>query len=753
MLQQAVKNLTLKDAALRDPTSSVGATFLGDQQQMIANPKGLDSTARIAEGQIKSNNARAQALTDALPNSPLASILTVLNASQTNDIRGQLNDLRGLEKKRLSDEKKAEGEDARMASLIKDLKDTGRIKDAQRVADRDYEGDIRATLRDPKLNQKIIGLPLSIQQKADFLKDIIAAEEVFAGVGVNTVENTPQIQALRIVVEEMAALIRGGRDISKGVYKKSIRELDVAISKANDSKSVRQNPAETKPTSPTPLSPTGKATLDKLKAGQSPRPTPKVPDQSFMQKLVEPEGKPTFAGFLLDSGNRVLTAFEKAGQRLAKELPIGEWLYEQTKDGRGVLTDNNTGKRIVERSDGTVAIQDPSNVEQVKKVKTLKEAVDEVTKKSTSGSFSATKEELKDVRLDDAGRKRLADTPTSFNVPDGGFIPGGAGTDIGGVPDGGVSLSINPDTGLPDLDLPEQGEREPVDDGLRQIGDPATETAQMPSGADFALDALKKLSKTEFGQWVQSLPSRYKASLISELGTLKGITAEKAAPILKKIKASTGKGLTAFEKAGQRLAKELPTSFNVPDGGFTPGGAGTDVDNNVSSSRDKQLDFIRTVETGGAKDPINATSYKLDKKTGKEIRAKNGKRIPQAYGPYQIIVSTARNLPSGKTKFKGKSDNFVIKSLKSEDSRKLAGELMDELTATASRNKYVQNFSDKDKEVVIAAAYNNRGSGFFSGIIDKYKPASIDDLLSKNVLDKQTVRQITEYRRQLVGDN
>jgi hypothetical protein len=706
----------LVDHALRDPTSSVGATFLGDQQQLIANPKGLDNTARLAEGQIKSNNARAQALTDALPNSPLASILTVLNASQTNDIRGQLNDLRGLEKKRLSDEKKAAGEDARMTSLIKDLKDTGRIKDAQRVADRDYEGDIRATLRDPKLNQKIIGLPLSIQQKADFLKDIIAAEEVFAGVGVNTVENTPQIKALRIVVEEMAALIRGGRDISKGVYKKSIRELDVAISKANDSKSARQNPDAAKTTSPAPLSPTGQVTLGKLRATQSPRPNPKVPAQSFMQKLVEPEGKPTFAGFLLNSGNRVLTAFEKAGQRLAKELPIGEWLYEQTNDGRGVLTDNNTGKRIVERSDGTVVIQDPSNVEQVKKVKTLKEAVDEVTKKSTSGSFSATKKELKDVRLDDAGRKRLADTPTSFNVPDGGFTPGGAGTDIGGVPDGGVSLSINPDTGLPDLDLPEQGEREPVDDGLRQIGDPATETAQMPSGADFALDALKKLSKTEFGQWVQSLPSRYKASLISELGTLKGITAEKAAPILKKIKAST-------------------------------------VGNNVSSSRDKQLDFIRTVETGGAKDPINATSYKLDKKTGKEIRDKNGKRIPQAYGPYQIIVSTARNLPSGKTKFKGKSDSFVIKSLKSEDSRKLAGELMDELTATASRNKYVQNFSDKDKEVVIAAAYNNRGSGFFSGIIDKYKPASIDDLLSKNVLDKQTVRQITEYRRQLVGDN
>ena len=389
MLQQTITNSRLVDSALRDPTSPTGATFLENPTQLIANPTGLDATARLAEGNIKSNNARTRALTDALPNSPLASILTVLNSNQTNDIRGQLNDLRGIEKKRLGDEAKEEARVAKETALIKDYKDTGKIKDVQRVADKFYGGDFRLAIRSKTLNSQILNLPIGLEQQTRIGGLIVKYRKTLEESVL--IKDTADYKFMQQLVTELTASITNGAITESEAVRqqRKIDKLATKVGAAGSEANKKAPPPATALVPKTILSADEQKTKDLLQSGNA----AKKKDDTFF-------GKGSKSQAVVDT---TLATLKDVGNALG-------YSTDTTPDGRTVVTNPNTGYQATERTDGNIAIKTPDNpvVTVVKTPEEAKKAISEKTDAVTeevSGSSDIVQEN-KDFLADE--KKRIA---------------------------------------------------------------------------------------------------------------------------------------------------------------------------------------------------------------------------------------------------------------------------------------------------------------------------------------------------------
>jgi hypothetical protein len=357
-----VTNLAVQDSALVNPLT--GSTF---NNELIVNPKGLDATARLAESRINARNSRTQKLTDQLPNSPLAALLTVVNAQGGNDIRRQLNDLRGLEKKRLADEAKAEAEGNARAAKIKDLKDTKQIDDFMRVAKQNYGGDIDLALKSKDLTKEMLALPPSVDRLAQ-VQSLIEKYQKQIEESSLGVDDRATIDLQNAIDRLRHSVLGQGRPFTTGRLND---EEKLAVTKKPEKKGT---------TAPVPLTNTQKKMQDRMSKN---RPQPKPP-------TAAPEGFQTLSDPSFDG-----QFFE--GRKIGEDPTLGTAAKDFFANVESWLR-NMAPNEIKESPDKTVKVRKTANGSLVIKkqgqpavvVKDEKEGAKVVTSGTdSSGSFAA----------------------------------------------------------------------------------------------------------------------------------------------------------------------------------------------------------------------------------------------------------------------------------------------------------------------------------------------------------------------------
>ena len=145
---------------------------------------------------------------------------------------------------------------------------------------------------------------------------------------------------------------------------------------------------------------------------------------------------------------------------------------------------------------------------------------------------------------------------------------------------------------------------------------------------------------------------------------------------------------------------------------------------------------IRNVRPGLVAAIIKAENPRYDVKAeGKEMDVKGrtikGGKI-QGRGLAQVVPSTAKGTPIGKARWKNKTNAEVAKILKENPDLNVAvaAQFLEQLHTVFKKNQYTKNWSERDFELLMGTAYNNKGESFVK-VINTVKPKNFKDLLNR----------------------
>jgi len=165
---------------------------------------------------------------------------------------------------------------------------------------------------------------------------------------------------------------------------------------------------------------------------------------------------------------------------------------------------------------------------------------------------------------------------------------------------------------------------------------------------------------------------------------------------------------------------------------------------------------LYTLESSGKPDEVSYPLISLGKdEQGIERFKKDRSKPIQAVGLYQVKPSTAKSIIKRNKRFaslRGQSDKQLIELLKNANfNGELAKIIWDEERAALLKNKLVKDWPPSAIKILTFGAYN-AGRGKFASLLARAKPKDLEDFLTSNVFGKgyaQTLRQMNQARQLL----